>query len=88
MKRVALVVSISLSAVLILLPLICPVNHAVANPVLPGGSLNADGMPAPPPIPPTRSLGIAGTLVADGMPAPPPIPPRSVRSLGGLSRSV
>jgi hypothetical protein len=61
-KKAAVIVSISLLAVLIVLSVIRPVNHAVANPVLYNGTLNADGMPAPPPIPPRSSANGGGIV--------------------------
>ncbi len=72
-KPVALAV-LSLSALLIVLPVICSVNHSTSNPAPRNDVLRADGWPVPP-FPPQS----AETLVADGWPVPP-FPPQSAET--------
>ena len=66
-KPVALAV-LSLSALLIVLPVVCSVNRSTSNPAPRNDVLRADGWPLPLPPPLTE------TLVADGWPLPLPPP--------------
>ena len=90
-KPVALAV-LSLSALLIVLPVICSVNRSTSNPAPRSDVFRADGWPLPLPPPLTETLVadgqplppfpplVAETLVADGQPLPP-FPPLSAETL-------
>src|SRR5712692_167955 len=73
MRKLSVLLGLTLLAVLILLPVTRCVNTPVGNPVLDRGSLQADGTPLPPFPPKKRSS--ATTIVADGAPVPP-FPPK------------
>jgi hypothetical protein len=70
MRKLASLTALSLFALLIVLPVICFVNHSAGNSDWGNPTLRSDGNPFPPlpPNPPT-------TLVADGNPFPP-LPPQ------------
>jgi len=72
-KKVLLTLSVAISVGLILLAITVPVNHSRLLPTWNSGTIQADGVPAPPPIIPPKQP--PPKLVADGVPAPPPIIP-------------
>jgi hypothetical protein len=75
MKKLVTLAVLSLSALLIVLPVIFSVNHSTSNSAPSNGVLRADGQPLPP-FPPL----LAETLVADGQPLPP-FPPLLAETL-------
>jgi hypothetical protein len=88
MKKLASLIALSLAVVLIVLPVVCLVNHSPDNPIPTHPALRADGNPYPPlpPIPPAA-------LIADGNPYPPlPPPPQppsaNFATLGSSLRTV
>ena len=78
MKKTAVVLGISLSILLIVLPVANIVKQVATNPSLNSPALQSDGSPLPAPIPPgngPHTLAADSWLVADGSPLPAPIPP-------------
>ena len=76
MKKSLLVLVTALSVSLILLSLAVPVNNSSTLPAWNNGTIQADGVPGPPPIVPKV---VNPVLVADGVPGPPPIVPKVVK---------
>ncbi len=92
MKKTAIVVAVSVLAVLMVLPVVRSVNLSAGKPITNDRTLSADGWPLPiphqqaetlvadgwpvPPFPPS----LTETLVADGWPVPP-FPPQSAETL-------
>jgi hypothetical protein len=75
MKKEYLIVAFTLSVSLILLSVAVPVNHSSTLPSWRNGTMQADGIPLPPPKPPKPGVN-NGVTVADGIPLPPPKPPK------------
>ncbi len=73
MKKIAIVVAVSVLAVLIIPPVMRSVNLSAGKPVSIDRALTADGWPLPPPILKVAPSKAADALVADGWPLPPPI---------------
>ena len=72
MKKSLLVLVAALSVSLILLSIAVPVNNSSTLPTWNNRTIQAEGIPMPPPIIPHV---INTTLVAEGIPMPPPIIP-------------
>jgi hypothetical protein len=76
LKKTAFVLAVSVLAVLIVLPVVHPVNQFTDKTPVIDRTLRADGDPMPPPVPipvpPNRTMD--QTLRADGDPMPPPVP--------------
>lgn len=79
MKKTAIVVAISVLAVLMVLPIVRSVNLSAGKPITIDRTLSADGWPQPP-LPPKPPSLADGTIVADGWPQPP-LPPKPPQAL-------
>ncbi len=80
MKKIMLAVTVSVLAVLMVLPVVGFVNVSASDFVKIDRMLYAGGAPLPPRLAPKPPSVNAGTLVADGGPLPPPIPPTPSQS--------
>ncbi|MGC2355899.1 MAG: hypothetical protein WA491_07540 [Candidatus Acidiferrum sp.] len=78
MKKSLLVLVAALSVSLILLSIAVPVNKSSALPTWNNGTIQADGVPLPPP---TIPKVINPILVADGVPLPPPTVPHVINPI-------
>jgi hypothetical protein len=70
-KRLVFLVSLSISAFLIVLPVIRSVNNSAGNHTILAPALISEGDPMPAPIPHKPGVSV---LVAEGDPMPAPIP--------------
>ena len=77
MKKSLLVLVATLSVSLILLSIAVPVNNSSTLPAWNNGTIQADGVPLPPPWMPKV---INANLVADGVPLPPPWMPKVINA--------
>lgn len=85
MKKSLLTQILVLSAALIVLSALVPVNHALLATTQNGSTLVADGapMPLPGPPPPPPGSGSVANLSFDGVPMPlpgPPPPPPQIKN--------
>ena len=78
MKKSLLVLVAALSVSLILLSIAVPVNNSSTLPTWNNGTIQAEGIPAPPP---TVPRAINPILVAEGVPPPPPTVPRVINPI-------
>ncbi len=80
MKKSLLVLVAALSVSLILLSIVVPVNKSSTLPIWNNRTIQAEGVPAPPPTIPPHAIN--PILVAEGVPAPPPtIPPHATNPI-------
>jgi hypothetical protein len=72
-KKLVFAVSLSILALLIVLPVAGSFNNSAGNHTIWAPALVAEGNPMPPPVPPKATH--VSILVAEGNPMPPPVPP-------------
>jgi hypothetical protein len=76
-KKLVFVVSLSILACLIVLPVTRSFNNSAVNHAISAPSVVAEGNPMPLPLPPKTGK----VLIAEGNPMPLPLPPKTGRSL-------